>query len=112
MSGRARIIGLAAAIAIVAVAPVVAQQSDGDVARGRAFALETCTPCHVVTSDQLSPRRFADAPSFEAIANTRGMTANALHVFLTTPHPTMPDLILSPDETDDVVSYILSLRRR
>jgi len=30
--------------------------------------------------------------------------------FLRTPHPTMPNLILEPDELDDLVGYILSMK--
>jgi mono/diheme cytochrome c family protein len=94
---------IAACAFFTIAAPLVAsaQQSlsGGDPASGRAFALQTCTPCHVVAQDQISPPRFA-------------MTANALHAFLATPHPTMPNLILTPQETDDVVAYILSLHRR
>jgi hypothetical protein len=33
----------------------------------------------------------------------------SLRVFLRTPHATMPDLMLIPDETDDIISYILTL---
>jgi hypothetical protein len=33
----------------------------------------------------------------------------SLRVFLRTPHATMPDLMLTPDETDDIISYILTL---
>ena len=51
-------------------------------------------------------------PAFRDIANTRGMTATALRVFLTTSHPKMPNLILTPTETADVIAYILSLRNR
>ena len=43
----------------------------GDPAAGRAFALQVCTPCHVVARDQVSPSRFSIAPSFADIANTR-----------------------------------------
>lgn len=84
----------------------------GDPQAGRAFALETCTPCHVVASDQLAPQRFATAPDFRAIANTKGMTGTSIAAFLRSPHPTMPNLILSPEETRDVIAYILSLRTR
>jgi hypothetical protein len=38
------------------------------------------------------------------------ITAEALDVFLQTPHATMPDLILSPADRSDVIAYILSLR--
>jgi cytochrome c2 len=103
----------AAALLVVAASPALAQQPtrEGDPAAGRAFALETCTPCHVVSSKQLAPRRFATAPEFQAIANTKAMTPSALHAFLSSPHPTMPNLILSRQEEKDVIAYILSLRR-
>ena len=87
-------------------------QPMGDPAAGRAFALEVCTPCHVVAPDQVSPRRLAVAADFHTIANTSGMTEMALHAFLSTPHPTMPNLILSPEEDRDVVAYIHSLMDR
>jgi cytochrome c len=38
------------------------------------------------------------------------MTATALRVFLTTSHPSMPNLILTPQDMTDVIAYILSLR--
>jgi mono/diheme cytochrome c family protein len=102
--------------AIVATAPIAAgaqktvAEGDPAAAAGRAFALQACTPCHVVSSRQLSPPRFATAPDFRAIANTPAMTASALHAFLSSPHPTMPSLILSRQEEKDVIAYILSLR--
>ena len=40
------------------------------------------------------------------------MTSSALHAFLATPRPTIPNLILDPQETEDVVAYILTLRKR
>jgi hypothetical protein len=36
----------------------------------------------------------------------------AIRVFLETPHPKMPNLVLMPEETADVVAYILSLHDR
>jgi cytochrome c len=98
---------------VAAAIPAGAQNppSEGNPAAGRAFALQACTPCHVVSPKQLSPGRFATAPDFQAIANTRAMTASALHAFLSSPHPTMPSLILSRQEEKNVIAYILSLRR-
>jgi hypothetical protein len=79
---------------------------------GHDFAVGTCTPCHVVSPDQKSPLRFADAPDFRAIANAPGTTAIRLNIWLTNPHPTMPKLVLYPQEASDVIAYILSLRER
>ena len=56
------------------------------------------------------PRWFEIGPAFRDIANTPGMTTTALTAFLTTSHPKMPNLILTPKEMADVTAYILSLR--
>lgn len=84
----------------------------GDVRHGREFALQTCSVCHVVAPEQLSPRRVARAPSFSAIANSEGMNGMKLQAILSSPHAVMPNLILTPEEASDVITYIMSLRRR
>ncbi|MGC2201003.1 MAG: c-type cytochrome [Stellaceae bacterium] len=81
-----------------------------DVAAGHAFAREACNTCHVVEAEPKAPRQIAIGPAFRDIANTSGMTATALQAFLTTSHPKMPNLILTPEEKADVIAYILSLR--
>ena len=48
---------------------------------------------------------------FEDVANTPGVTEMALYAWLTTSHPTMPDIVLDKDELRDVVAYILSLKK-
>jgi mono/diheme cytochrome c family protein len=108
LTGRAlRTATLASALAARALN---ATAQDGDVAAGRAFAHEACISCHVVEPTNASPRVVVVGPNFEDIANTKGMTATALRVFLTTSHPKMPNLILTPEDTTDVIAYILSLR--
>ena len=112
LTGTILVVSLSASVAF-GQAPFVG----GNATKGKAFALGTCTPCHVVAHGQRSPERFspersADAPSFSAIANTKGMTATSLAAFLSSPHPTMPNLILSADEQRDVISYILGLGRK
>jgi cytochrome c len=100
---------LGAVIGVMTIAAAdAAGQTTSDPAAGHAFALQVCTPCHVVAADQTAPRAKI-GPEFHAIANTRAMTETSLNAFLSTPHPTMPNLILSPKEKDDVIGYILSL---
>lgn len=94
----------------LAVAPIRAHAQDGDLAAGHAFAREACNACHMVEAEQRAPRLIAIGPAFRDIANTRGITATSLRVFLTTSHPKMPNLILTPEDTADVIGYILSLR--
>ncbi len=94
--------------------PPVAGDASGDqraraVARGRVYAQQACASCHATDAGQQS----ADpkAPTFEAIANTPGMTIKALKVWLRTPHPTMPNLVIDADQVDDLSAYIMSLEK-
>ena len=98
---------LAAALAATAF---TATAQDGDIAAGHAFAREGCEACHVVEPEETSPRSFEIGPAFRDIANTPGMTATALRVFLTSSHRKMPNLMLTSEEIADVSAYILSLR--
>ncbi len=87
-----------------------AQDTFGNSEAGRVYARQVCSTCHAVTSEQESQRRIVIAPDFQTIANTSGMTATALRAFLLTPHPKMPNLILTPEQSDDVIAFVLSLR--
>ena len=79
-------------------------------ALGLRYAEQVCATCHAVTAAQgQSPN--PNAPSFEVIANLPGMTGTALNAWLHSPHPTMPNLIVSPADRDNVAAYLESLRR-
>jgi cytochrome c2 len=90
--------------------PLSTRRQDSDVAAGRAFARDACKSCHIVDPDDRATKSIVIGPGFRDIANTLGMTATALRVFLTTSHPKMPNLILTPQQTADVIAYMLSLR--
>ena len=89
-----------------------AQDTSGTPEAGRVFAHRVCSPCHTVTAEQASQRVMAIGPDFQTIANTPGMTTTALRAFLQTPHPKMPNLILTPEQSADVIAFVLSLRDR
>ena len=97
--------------AALTATPFNVNAQDGDVAAGPAFAREACNFCHIVEPTNVSPRIVAIGPNFQDVANTKGMTATALRVFLTTSHPKMPNLILTLEQIADVTAYILSLRK-
>ena len=78
-------------------------QEVGDPAAGKQLAEATCLGCHGANA----PHK---APAFSAIAAMSSTTAKSLQVFLRTSHPTMPNLILSDTDRDDLIAYILSLR--
>ncbi len=88
----------------------VAAQEGGDKVRGQVLAETLCAECHGTSAGRTNSPMPGPA-TFETIANTPGMTALALSVWLTTPHREMPHLILSAQEREDIIAYITSLRR-
>jgi mono/diheme cytochrome c family protein len=102
---------LLAGLAFAISGNCAAAQELGDAKDGFALAGQVCAECHAVrTGETKSPH--AQAPSFETVANTSGMTAMALRVWFQSAHRSMPNLTLSEKEGDDVIAYILSLKKR
>ena len=92
-----------------AAGPAAAQGLPGDPERGRAIAEAWCLECHEVGPGVREPS-LTDAPPFQAVADDPAATETALRAFLRTPHATMPNLRLAPEQTDDLIAYILSLK--
>ena len=103
---RLFIIALAAAALPGAVA---SQDLQGDPAAGLEFARAICADCHDVERDWDDLAAFY-GPAFIDIAAMPSTTELSLKVFLRSPHENMPNLILSEQDRDDVISYILSLK--
>jgi len=76
---------------------------------GHKLAEAWCTACHVI--EGVTAGTSNTAPDFVAIANQPGITALSVKVFLQTSHRSMPNLVLTPAQTDDLASYIISLKR-
>lgn len=96
---------------VVGCAQMATGQELGTASAGFDYASQICSGCHAVQKGgNASPNE--KAPPFAAIANARGMTELALRVWFQTPHPTMPNLMMSPRQKDDVIAYILSLKER
>ncbi len=84
-------------------------QELGDVVAGERLAREVCAACHAVEKGDKMISLEA-APPFQAVADDPAASEVSLRVFLRSPHENMPNLVLSDEETDNVVAYILSLR--
>ena len=94
------------AILFMALA-VTAQGQDPQ--EGARWANSVCGECHAVRAGQArSPN--GRAPTFVELANTPGMTTAALTVALTTPHAGMPMFVLTSEQRQDIIAYILSLK--
>jgi mono/diheme cytochrome c family protein len=99
------------AVVMFLAGPGVAAAQEADIAAGAAYAKQVCAACHaVLPNEQISP--LAQAPTFQKVANTPGMTEMALSVWLQSSHPTMPNIILKQDDLRNVVAYIHSLKSK
>jgi mono/diheme cytochrome c family protein len=97
------VLGLLLAMA----APAIAVEADPSTGAG--LAKTECAPCHAVGPDAAAKSPDARAPRFLDVARMPSTTELSLKVFLRSSHRNMPDFILSPQEIDSVVSYILEL---
>jgi mono/diheme cytochrome c family protein len=84
--------------AALAAAAFNAKAQDGDISAGHAFAREACKVCHMVEAEEGSSRMIV----IGHVANTPALTVTAMRVFLTSSHPKMPNLMLTPEEIADV----------
>jgi hypothetical protein len=87
--------------------------------RGEMAAERMCAFCHQVTPDR-PPTVEAAAPSFMEIANAPGRNREYLRQFTGEEHlvetlgpqrMTMPTTLLSPEEREEVIAYLLSFQR-
>jgi cytochrome c len=76
---------------------------------GHRLADAWCKQCHAIEPGTSGTANTA--PDFPAIANQPSTTALSLKVFLKTSHRSMPNLMIAPDQADDLVDYIISLKR-
>ena len=100
---------LIGSLALASCLPTMAAAQDS--ARGEELAKRWCANCHVVERSPASAP--ADGlPTFPALANAPGQTADHLRASMNPQHGRMPDLALSKRQQDDLAAYILSMRTR
>jgi mono/diheme cytochrome c family protein len=83
--------------------------ADDPAAAGHRIAEAWCKECHAIDANSI--RTGTTAPDFAAVANQPSTTALSLKVFLRSNHTKMPNFIIEPNDADDVIQYILSLKR-
>ena len=112
-SGAYGMSGLKSVVAAIGISGLLAMPSNaqeiGHSGAGLAEARRLCSQCHAVEKAE-TPSPRTDAPAFQDIAGTSGMTATALSAALNTSHQSMPNIMLESDEKADIVAYILSLK--
>ena len=80
-----------------------ADLSEDSAAAGHRLAEAWCKECHAI---EATPTRHPTAaPDFADIAGHPSTTALSLKVFLRTNHPSMPNIVIAPDQADELVEY-------
>lgn len=103
--------GALALISVLGLAGCVnASEPAASLRAGQLYAVRVCAQCHDVTIRHAQPFATPGAPDFYAIANAKTTSIVGLNAFLTTPHPTMPNLIIPDEDRRNVIAYIFSLR--
>ena len=87
-----------------------AQAEDRGPARGLAFAQAHCASCHAVARLKISPH--PEAPTFEEVVNTPGLSSETLNSWLRNSHnfPEIMGFEIEPDQIDDLAAYMLTLQ--
>jgi mono/diheme cytochrome c family protein len=106
-----RVFFLLASLAVTAGAGVAfgTELMVGNSVEGLTFARGNCAECHYVEPEE-AVILFPDARAFRDVAADPKTTEMSLRVFLRSTHIYMPDFILTEEQTDNVVAYILSLK--
>jgi mono/diheme cytochrome c family protein len=86
---------------LLAILPSALGQQLGDPAAGERLAAANCAKCHSADGA---------APAFTKIAAMPSTTQTSFGVFLQTSHASMPNLILTAADRNNLIAYILSLR--
>jgi mono/diheme cytochrome c family protein len=97
---------------IIVLATATAAAAADDLSRsqaGHVYAETYCSKCHGIGA---GPSPLSQAPRFKDVAEQPGVTAMSLQAFLQSSHPTMPNIILEPEDMQNVIAYILSLKGR
>lgn len=88
---------------------------------GRALARDYCSACHRVSAEQAPPPKVTvdtgsgsseeyEAPSFRQVAAKPGRDADYLRTFIQAPHYPMREQLFIPEELEQIVTYIFSLK--
>jgi mono/diheme cytochrome c family protein len=105
---------LAIGVGIIAAVTVTARSAPvPDPVAGKKYAQIECAGCHVITEKRGKrppQREQGAAPHFATIAHDPAMTPEKIRETLKLPHGSMANLVVSEKDTENILSYIGSLR--
>jgi mono/diheme cytochrome c family protein len=100
---------VAALTLLVAGTQAGSQTGAGDPAVGRALAERWCAECHQVEPGNRHGKP-GGPPAFQTVADDPAVTEISLRAFFQSQHATMPQVMPNPEQTADLIAYILKLR--
>jgi mono/diheme cytochrome c family protein len=87
----------------------IAAGDQPDVEAGRSLAQHWCAECHDIRpGGRNSPNEMA--PPFAELMADPSVTEIAFRALLRSPHVTMPQIMFTPDQLDDITIYVFSLK--
>jgi mono/diheme cytochrome c family protein len=99
-------------MAVATGGSALAQPGISDPSHGRELANSLCSNCHEIEPGSKETLK-TDVPTFLAIANRPGQTAEQLAgTIILSPHPEMPKAALTTREMRDIIAYLMSLRAK
>ncbi len=93
-----------------ASAPTAANALIGPAKAGFDLSEALCSGCHAIKSSEISPN--PQSPTFEMIANAKGLTPGTLSEFLRNSHhfPEKMNFEVVEEDSDLLAAYIITLR--
>ena len=81
----------------------------GNPGYGRGVAIDLCGDCHLVSPDQ-SPDGMRPGPDLMERVRQPEITELALRTYLRTTHPVMPNIMLTQEQADDIIAYLMTFK--
>jgi cytochrome c len=107
---RAKWMPIGGALLLLTLARAALAAGDqSDVEAGRSLAQHWCAQCHDIRlGGRNSPNEMS--PPFAELMADPSVTELAFRALLRSPHVTMPQIMFTPDQMDDITAYVFSLK--
>lgn len=81
-----------------------------EASKGQRLVEAWCKECHSIDGSAVTAGK-PNAPDLRKVAAMPSTTALSLRVFLNSTHTNMPNVIIQPSDADEIIHYILGLKR-
>jgi mono/diheme cytochrome c family protein len=107
--GRTLLMAGMLVMAVPGAGALAATDGPGSPRYGRGIAVDLCGDCHIVSPDQ-SPDGMRLGPDLMQRVGAPEITELALRSYLRTTHPVMPNIMLTQEQADDIIAYLMTFK--